>query len=677
MPRYLKICIWSLCGLAALLALCTLLVAQFNWNLVKPWINARASQLSGRPVAIQGPLTVEWHQSGAKSAGWQGWIPQPRITANDVLVGNPAWMTSGTDMARVGQVRWSLNPAALLDKKIAVRELYLNGPVLNLQRDRAGRNNWGLTTSTAGSAWRVAVDGIAINNARVHLVDAVKHANLTLLAGPAPDSASDSGTLAWTLSGSLDKDAVHGKGHVGALGLLQQVRVPYPVDANVHIGKTSVAFKGTLSNPGNLAALDAQLRVSGVSMAKLYALTGIPFPETPAFSLNGRLTGDFQAGASKWLYEKFDGKLGSSDLSGTIEYQARQPRPYLKAALVSKLLRFEDLAPLIGADSAASKHRRDAPLVQPANKVLPVEPFKTDRWRSIDAEVQFTGRKILGASHLPISNMVAALRLQDGTLSLQPLNFGLAGGNLVSNVVLDGRGKTVMARLTVSARHLKLKKLLPAYRALQASLGEINGDASLSATGNSIAALLGSSNGEVKAYIDGGSVSKLLLEEIGLNIDTVILTRLTGDTQLRLNCMASDFAVARGVMQVRHMVVDTEDALLATTGQIDLAREQLALTMKPQMKTLRLVSLRAPFYVSGSFKSPSVKVDKGVLALKAGAVVALAVTAPVLMAVLPLVNLGKPIESDCDKLLRDVRKKPVAPAPGVAVRTGPTKKSQG
>jgi AsmA family protein len=65
-----------------------------------------------------------------------------------------------------------------------------------------------------------------------------------------------------------------------------------------------------------------------------------------------------------------------------------------------------------------------------------------------------------------------------------------------------------------------------------------------------------------------------------------------------------------------------------------------------------------------------------VLALKAGAAVALAVTAPVLMAVLPLVNIGKPVESDCENLLHDVRKKPVAPAPRIAVRASPARKSR-
>ena len=307
--------------------------------------------------------------------------------------------------------------------------------------------------------------------------------------------------------------------------------------------------------------------------------------------------------------------------------------------------------------------------MQPTNKLLPVELFKAERWSSIDADVKFTGRRIDRNKQLPIDNLVTDLHLKDGVLSLQPLNFGIAGGNLVSTIVLDGRGKLIKAQMKISARKLKLKQLVPAFKPLQASLGEVNGDASLSATGNSIATMLGSSNGEIKAFIDGGTVSKLMLEKIGLNIDSVILTQMTGDRQVRLNCLASDFTVTNGLMQTRSFVIDTEDAILDITGQINLAQEKLALTIRPDTKTLRLVSLRAPFYVTGSFKSPKVNVDKGVLALKAGAAVALAVVAPVLTAVIPLVNLGPEKDSDCAKLLSEVRTKPVAPPPGKTYRS--------
>jgi uncharacterized protein involved in outer membrane biogenesis len=139
--------------------------------------------------------------------------------------------------------------------------------------------------------------------------------------------------------------------------------------------------------------------------------------------------------------------------------------------------------------------------------------------------------------------------------------------------------------------------------------------------------------------------------------------------------MASDFSVTNGLMQTRTFLIDTEEAFLDITGQINLAQEQLALTIKPDTKTLRIISLRAPLYVSGSFKSPKVDIDKGVLALKTGAAVALAVLAPVLTAVIPLVNIGPGKDSDCAKLLSGVRKKPVAPPPGISYRAKSVAKS--
>ena len=198
-------------------------------------------------------------------------------------------------------------------------------------------------------------------------------------------------------------------------------------------------------------------------------------------------------------------------------------------------------------------------------------------------------------------------------------------------------------------------------------MGEINGDASLSATGNSVATLLGSSNGEVRALIDRGSISKLLLEEMGLNIGSVVLTKLVGDKQVKLNCMAADFVVTKGLMRTRQFLVDTDDAVLHIDGTVSLANEQLDLTLQPDSKGLRIFSLRSPLYVRGTFSKPDVSVDKGVLALRAGGALALAVVAPV-AALLPLVNAGPGENSECAALLAQARIKPVAPKPGKTQR---------
>jgi uncharacterized protein involved in outer membrane biogenesis len=130
-------------------------------------------------------------------------------------------------------------------------------------------------------------------------------------------------------------------------------------------------------------------------MARLYALTGVLLPETPPFATEGHLTGKLGAHGSEWLYDQFTGTVGRSDIGGKLAFKTgAAARPLLSGSVQSKLLQVSDLGPLIGADSNASKEARGADTVQPGNKVLPVEQFRTERWTAIDADVNFKAAQI-------------------------------------------------------------------------------------------------------------------------------------------------------------------------------------------------------------------------------------------------------------------------------------------
>ncbi|MNN54102.1 hypothetical protein D3C81_1688970 [compost metagenome] len=134
---------------------------------------------------------------------------------------------------------------------------------------------------------------------------------------------------------------------------------------------------------------------------------------------------------------------------------------------------------------------------------------------------------------------------------------------------------------------------------------------------------------------------------------------------MQINCGVSDFAFTNGIARARTFVLDTDDAVIETTGGIDLRSERLALTIHPDSKGLRIFSLRSPLYVGGTMKKPTVSPDIGVLALRAGGALSLALLAPVATAVLPLVDLSPGGDSNkCAALLADLRKRPVAPPPG-------------
>lgn len=648
-------------GLILVLATGVLIFSNLDWNRARPWVNARVSSAIGRPFSIDGNLSVKWHKPAKADSGWRGWIPQPEVSADDVRISSPTWHGAQTDMARLGQVVLTFDLLPLLARNFSVSTLTLTDPHLSLERRADGKNNW--TFGGGGPLeWSFEIRTLVLARGNVRLVDAIRHADLALNVDTLPGPGAGAGIhgTEWKLAGTYNKEPIRGHGRAGAVLSLQSESAPFPIEATVHAGSTTITLKGTLTRPRDLAALDMRLKLSGASMAQLFPLIGVPLPETPAYATEGHLRGILNGHGGDWNYEKFSGTAGSSDLSGTLAFRSRLPRPLLEGEVASRLLNFADLAPLIGADSKKSKAERGVADKQPPGTVLPVEPFKTDRWRSVDVDVKFTGRRIVRDKALPIDNLATHIHVADGVLSLRPLDFGVAGGTLKAVVRLDGRATPVKADIKLIARGLNLKQLFPTVPSMRASLGAINGDATLSATGNSVAQLLGTSSGEVESSISGGTISKLLLDEIGLNLGNVILTRLLGDKEIRLHCAAGDFGVANGVMQTRSVVIDTDRSVITAEGRIDLAHERLDLIIKPVSKSLRLITFNGPLYVTGSFAAPDVDVDKGRIGLKAAGAVALAMLAPV-AALIPLTAIGRAEDGDC-------RSPPATAKPGTAAR---------
>ncbi|HGO6080702.1 AsmA family protein [Burkholderia sp. IO2] len=512
-------------------------------------------------------------------------------------------------------------------------------------------------SAAAGSAGSSAASGAS--GASAASVRSASTATAASGASGAAAPAKPSGpTYAFGLKvdGRYKNVPINGTGKVGGVLAIQDTSRPFPLQADVKAGDTRLAIVGTLTDPMHLAALDLRLWLQGTSMSHLYQFTGITLPDTPPYATEGRLIGNFKPHASTFRYENFNGRVGGSDLGGTLTWAQREPRPKLSGELVSNLLQFSDLAPVIGADTAASKAKRGDTTRQPPDRVLPVATFRTERWSAIDADVKFTGRKLIKSPQLPITNLYTHILLQDGVLSLEPLQFGVAGGTLATNAHLDGSRTPLKGRFTLAARHLKLKQLFPTQKVMQTALGEINGDASLSATGNSPAALAATSTGEVKALITNGRISRLLMEAAGLNVANVVYEKLFGNRDVNINCAAIDFAATDGMLDPKVFALDTDDALINVDGPINLRDESLDLKIHPHTKGFRIFSLRSPLYAKGTFKNPKVGVDAGALALRAGAMVGLGLINP-FAALIPLIAPSNNRDVPCSELFGQMKAK--------------------
>ncbi|GAB3473847.1 AsmA family protein [Massilia terrae] len=653
--------------LVAIPVLAILILLTFDWNRAKPWLNDKVSDAIERPFAIRGNLAVHWEQPARAMAPqartWRDWVPWPHLYADDVHIGNPEWMAQ-RDMASVRQFSFSLNPFGLLGHQISVPVLRFDGPQAELLRTDETHNNWTFKREQKPSKWQLDVQRIVLSKGVLLVDDAVSKTKVTANINTLDNDPTYG--IAWTVTGSYNGAPVGGGGKAGAVLSLENQGAPFPIQADMHSGPNRIALEGTVTRPAALEAIDLRLKLAGASMARLYVFTHVLLPETPQFSTEGHLVGKLGKGNSRWTYSDFKGKVGSSDISGNLTFQTGKPRPLLTATVVSHELLFSDLGPAIGADSNASKEKRGVAPVQPAGKKLPVERFHTERWKALDADVHFRGDRIIRNKNLPLTKLSTHLIMKDGVLTLAPLDFGFAGGLLRNTVKLDGNSdKSIKVNAEVQARHLQIKQMFPAVQNIrQATIGELNGDAKLSAVGDSVAEMLAHSNGELKTLVEQGTVSKLLMEEMGLNIGSIIVTKLFGDRTVQLNCMASDFDISDGVLKTQTFIADTDEAVVQVKGTVNLQTEQMDMTLDPKTKGLRLFSLRSPLYLRGTFAKPDVGIDKKVLALKAGSALALGtIAAPA--ALIPLINTGPGKDSNCARLLSLASTPPKAPPPGV------------
>jgi AsmA protein len=642
-------------------------IAIFGWNWLRGPIERMALAKTGRALVIGGDLEFKF--------GW----PRPRVRAAAVSFANPAW-AGEKQMVVADAVEVTVDLSQLLMRTIVLPEVRLVRPVVFLEQGSGGRKNWLLDLNQQDEAARIRIDRLTLDQGRVGYDDAGQktHIRAELSTGPqtgAPTGPSTGPLTAPATAGSLPEDAglrftaqgqfkglpLKARGSGGPVLGLRDERTPYPLKTDLTVGRTGVKAEGTITSLLKFTAMDMRLALRGDSLAQLFPLLGIAFPETRAYVTEGHIVHSGET----WRYEKFSGRIGDSDIAGMFEVDTGGARTAMKGDLVSGLLDFADLGPLIGARAGRvqSAKQAAAPPAQSASgtpaqaRVLPDLPFNTDRWNSVDAEVSLKAKTIRRAKALPLENLDAHLSLRDSVLSLAPLSFGAAGGHLNAVITLDGRKDPIQARAQVQAKKLQLAKLLPTVDLNQASIGQVNGEFDLAGTGNSVGRMLASASGKVGLVVAGGEISKMMMEKIGLHLWEMLVLKVTGDKLVKLRCGVADFEVKDGIMRADALVFDTEVTTIFGTGSIDLGREKLDLTLNQKTKNTSPLALRSPIHIGGSLVQPDVQVDKGRMAVRGLGALALGLINP-LLAIVPLIDAGPGKDSDCRQLVRDARALP-------------------
>jgi uncharacterized protein involved in outer membrane biogenesis len=632
-----------------LIVVVLLLIIFWNWDWFIPIVEAQASSALGRKVTLQ--------HFGVRLG------ETTTITARGITINNPQnFPADEPPLATVDKLVVQVNVLKYIQHQVlSLTTIEVDHPVASVRQLPSGETNYALHFASSGksSGKPPELGDLIINNGSASVIMPLIKSNFDLgiqtRNAPPGDKLFTGGEIVVDAHGTYAAAPITGRFIGGALLSLRDPSIPYPIDLHIENGTTKASLVGTVEDPENFAGAHLKLAFSGQNMANLYQLTGVPIPQTPPFSLTGNL--DYSKNAFR--FENFAGRVGSSDLEGTITEAPGSPRRTITADLISHRVDLADLAGFLGGtpgktttpgQDAATKAQLAR--ANASSSLLPTKPFDLPKINIANIDLRYRGEHIINRD-VPFDDLVVHLIINDGRITVDPLNFAVGTGTIASNFDLDPVGHELHTKANIDFEKLQLSRLMAATHAF-AGNGTVGGGAYLNSTGDSVATILGNGNGHASLYLENGAnISALLVDLAGLQVGDAILSALGIPTKTNIQCLVSDFQLTDGVMDTKTFLLATKEANILGSGDVNLKTQKLDLALRTEATHFQIGSLSTPIDIGGTLKSPSVLPAAGPLAAKAGGAVALGILFPPL-ALIPTIRLGLGDKNACEDTIRAV-----------------------
>jgi uncharacterized protein involved in outer membrane biogenesis len=614
----------TLLGVAAVILV---MVLVWDWNWFRPMLEARLSAALGCPVSME-RLAVSPGRTTV-------------VTAYGVRIGAPTG-EEGPGLAAIPRLTVNIDAATWWHtRRIVVPVMELDQPRFDVQQNAAGTTNLPVLSGPS----TVEIGDIHIQDGAVHIHSVREKSEITAAISTTHTEAG--GALIIQGNGSHARQPITFRGVGGTILALRDTRTPYPVDVEIANGPTRITLKGKIDDPLALRGADLNLVLSGPDMELLLPLTGIATPKTPPYRVSGRL--DFADGKVK--FSDIKGRVGSSDLNGTLEVDPKAERPVVAATLISHQVDMADLGGFVGTEPGrpttpgqTPKQVEEIRQAEANPRLLPDTPISIPKVRAADIHLTYRGEKILGRD-IPFNSIEAKLDIDNGHIHVSPLRLGIGGGALSGALDLNPVGDQVDADANVKLEHVNIAHLFPAI-GFGGGEGVIDGTAQLKGRGDSLLRILAHGDGAFRAVMpSGGNIDALLVDLMGVELGNAFFAAIGIPNKEAIRCMVADFVLRQGVLASRVLELDTTDHIIAGGARFDLGREAMEVALRADPKHFTIGKLATPILISGTLMHPHFA-PAPELVIRGGAAIGLGILFPP-AAILPTIQFGAGENSPC------------------------------
>lgn len=517
----------------------------------------------------------------------------PYVVAEQVTIGNPSWMPSGTT-ARID--RLTLELAILANGRLLrIERLALEGARLSLVRNADGNANWQLTNQPDGDALPL-IRNLSIPAAQATLADARRHLNFEGLVS-VQDRPDRSG-VAWLQiagHGRLNDTAVDFETISDPLTSASRRR-PYRFSFAERSHHSRLSGHGMLTHAFDFDHLQTHFEAAGENLKDLYSLAGVSLINTGSYHLSGTL----ERRDTLSIFKDLAVNSGDSDVSGSVSVDGSGKRPSLSGDLHSNVLRLADLG------------QRAAPQESAAQ---PLSPFllsdatlKPDAVRHGEAKITFQVQR-LDTTRLSLHQVAGTLSIDHGILTVSSLNAQLLDGQLHGRWQMNATSDNPFDTVDLQLEHLQIGQLDHASKSGPRYEGLLNAQVNITGHGSSVHQIGSSAEGRISAQLLSGTLRQSLAELTGMDLKGVGLSLTRSRQQEPIRCGVANFAARDGTLTTDDLVIDTDDVRINGEGSVRLAPEALHLELRGHPKQTRLLRLKAPVLISGTLLHPHVGLE--------------------------------------------------------------------
>ncbi len=533
----------------------------------RPLAIAQLSSRIGQPLHVDGELSLHPALDGFT------------VRFSGLHVDQAAWAGRG-DLLRVDKGSFTLPWTGLLGG-VRLQDLQLDGLRLNLRRDSHGRPNW--SDGRVHRPLRLPrIARIAIRDGNLAYQDQARALTFQGQIAVASDAAGPPVLTVRGHGGIEDgRWAIDARSTTDFYG-----SQPYVLSGRLLLdkpsGRSTAQYSGRFTPAGG-GHLQATVDATGPDLHDPSHLINVPLPHTPAYKLHTLV--DRTPKATR--LQELSGRVGASDIAGTMSITPAQGGHHLDGALRSRSLRMSDLLSVASGGQLGRARRHGG--------LLPDAPINPVPLRKLTGALRLSAASVQAPS---IRSLQLLATFDRGRVAAAPLTLTLAHGRAKVGFVLDVRGPIPKVRLDAGLRDADTSEFRNPGDAPPPLQAVFDADVHLQGAGPSLSAAAAHASGDMELAAHGGRLQQTQAAVLSANIVRglfSVLGRSHADTPLQ--CAVARFEVRDGRGRATALHIMTGLGGVTGEGGFDLASETLKVTLRPAspMKAgLTSVQLQGP-----------------------------------------------------------------------------------